>query len=696
MTPRETDSPALPPAAAPAAGHLPRAILRFNLGLAVLVGYFAVLMAFLNVAFVFWIRADLAGVAPMDVLRAMRKGIPFDVAAVALVLAPAALFYFLFGATRSFILRQVLVAYVLTMTFFLPIAYSVSLQNFEETGKFMTYEPLQYLGLAWLPLIGGAFLLHPWLCTFTLLASTVLVVTTRWVLRRVLAAVVPVGGPRLYAALLALPVWLGLGFVANRGRLSGPPLNTGDSLVSPNPYLNAVCLNPVFAIIRGGCGPRDPRCMTVGEAEGVEMMRGLLALGGPPEDPTYPFLRSSPGTPAGNRMNVVLFLLESWSGCDIGCLGSQTHVTPVFDTLAQEGLLCTNAYGTGTRTAEGLFAVLCSFPNQPQRRVLHRPGFWHTQWRPLSRILAEAGYRNIFVHGRTLKFDDMDRFLWWVGFHVVIDRHGFPPTAVPINDSWPGYGDGEVMRRALDEFDTVRDRPFFGIIYTMNTHPPFVIPEGFPLAVAPKTPSDKFLNALHYSDHTVGEFMAEARRRPWFADTLFVFVADHSRGIYSRGPERFCLPDLHRIPLLFYSPDHVPAGRNGTVISQTDILPTVLHVLDLKARHASWGRDILAAPDLPGFAGCIVGDEIHWFGDGHLLVDSLAQAPPLLFDVRRDPQCLANIASSEPQEARVLQRRARAYLSLSQRLLYENRVYPADAPSPPPPVAAGRGVPRGP
>ena len=684
--PSERETPPAPPPS-PARAETPRAVLRFNLGLAALAAYFALLVAVLNIGLIFWIRSGLAGVSAGELARTVARGTRFDAAALAMVLGPAILLYFLYGATRWSPLRRALIVYLLAAASLLPLAYSVSIQNFDERGKFMTSEPLDYVGPAWLTLIGGAFRLHPWQCTLTLLACAGLLAASWGVVRRVLAWSAPGNGPRLRWGLLAVPAWAALALAAGRGRVTGPPLSLGDSLVSGNPYLNAVCLNPVFALVRGAFGSRDPRLSPIGEAESAQTVRDLLGLEGPPQDPTCPLLRTSAGTPAGNRMNVVLFLLESWSGCDIGCLGSPVRVTPVFDALAEEGLLFTNAYATGTCSAEGTFAVLCSFPNQPQRPVLRRPIVWHTRWRPLSQILAEAGYSNIFVYGRSLTFDNTERFLGSAGFHRVIDRDDFPPGAVPIHDAWPGYSDGEVMQRALAEFDAVRDRPFFGVLYTMNTHPPFVIPAGFPLVVEPKGPANKFLNALFYSDYTLGEFFAEARRRPWFSSTVFVFVADHSRGIYGRGAEPFRLPNLHRVPILIYSPGHVRPGRDPTVASQADILPTVLGLLDLEARHAAWGRDLLNTPGRDGFAACIVGDEIHWYGGGHLLVDSLATAPPLLFDLGRDPRCLTNIARSDPEAARHFQTQARGYLSLSQRLLAENRVYVPETPDPPPPTA---------
>ena len=206
----------------------------------------------------------------------------------------------------------------------------------------------------------------------------------------------------------------------------------------------------------------------------------------------------------------------------------------------------------------------------------------------------------------------------------------------------------------------------------MNTHPPFVTPDNYPLLrPQPATDADRYINALHYADYTVGLLIDLARQRPYFQNTVFIFVADHAR---TSG--RFNLSSQHHIPLLIYAPGLVSAGENPVVASQTDILPTVLGLLQLQARHAAWGRDLLTSNDSAGFAVCIAGSEIRWHNAQNLLVDTLGSARPLLCDVKRDPACTQDIAPETALLADDLRDAVRSYISLSQRLLYENRVCP--------------------
>lgn len=38
------------------------------------------------------------------------------------------------------------------------------------------------------------------------------------------------------------------------------------------------------------------------------------------------------------------------------------------------------------------------------------------------------------------------------------------------------------------------------------------------------------MGAVKYADYADGAFVEEARSKPWFENTLFVFVADHGAG----------------------------------------------------------------------------------------------------------------------------------------------------------------------
>src|SRR3546814_20563041 len=82
--------------------------------------------------------------------------------------------------------------------------------------------------------------------------------------------------------------------------------------------------------------------------------------------------------------------------------------------------------------------------------------------------------------------------------------------------------------------------------------------------------------AVKYTDYAIGRFIDEASTRAWFADTLFVIVADHDASVAGRVH----LPvERYHIPLIFYAPELLAPAVNERLMSQMDIVPTLLDAM---------------------------------------------------------------------------------------------------------------------
>jgi phosphoglycerol transferase MdoB-like AlkP superfamily enzyme len=100
------------------------------------------------------------------------------------------------------------------------------------------------------------------------------------------------------------------------------------------------------------------------------------------------------------------------------------------------------------------------------------------------------------------------------------------------------------------------------------------------------------MDGVKYADWAVGKFIEDAKKQPWFDDTLFVFVGDHGFHVAPVMTEVHLL--YHHVPLLFYAPTMLSAGGlvMHTAACQTNITPTILGLVGAKEEHASWGRDL--------------------------------------------------------------------------------------------------------
>lgn len=284
------------------------------------------------------------------------------------------------------------------------------------------------------------------------------------------------------------------------------------------------------------------------------------------------------------RLNVVVIVEESLSAEFLGVFGNNRGLTPNFDRIAKESMLFTNFFATGTRTVRGLEAVTLSIPPLPGCSLVKRPnneGLF--SWGGIMKI---KGYDNKFIYGGHGYFDNMNYFFSHNGFSIV-DKTDFNKDEVTFDNAW-GVCDEDLFRKVIREADKSygQGKPFFSIVMTTSNHRPFTYPAGrIPV------PSGKGREGgVMYADYSIGRLVAEARKQPWFNQTVFVFVADHCAG----SARKIALPiHNYRIPLIIYSPSHIKPARVATLASQIDVAPTVLGLLNFSYPTRFIGRDIL-------------------------------------------------------------------------------------------------------
>jgi phosphoglycerol transferase MdoB-like AlkP superfamily enzyme len=288
------------------------------------------------------------------------------------------------------------------------------------------------------------------------------------------------------------------------------------------------------------------------------------------------------------RLSVVLISVESLGAEFLGGYGNPKGLTPNLDRLAGESLWFTNLYATGNRTVRGLEALSLALPPTPGQSIVRRPR--NDTLFSLGSVFEDKGYAVLFAYGGYGYFDNMNAFFEANDYRSV-DRRAIPSARVKHETVW-GVADEHLFDQVLEEIDAERRRsarPFFVHVMTTSNHRPFTYPEGR-IDLASGSGRD---GAVKYSDWAIGDFLDKARRRAWFDDTLFVLTADH--GANARGTLRIPV-DKYRIPLMVYAPKHLAPARVERLMSQIDIAPTLLGLLDFDYYSKFFGRDVLHAP----------------------------------------------------------------------------------------------------
>jgi phosphoglycerol transferase MdoB-like AlkP superfamily enzyme len=295
-----------------------------------------------------------------------------------------------------------------------------------------------------------------------------------------------------------------------------------------------------------------------------------------------------PGVPE-KRLNVVLVSVESLGAEFLGSYGNPKGLTPNLDRLSRESLWFSNVYATGNRTVRGLEALSLALPPTPGQSIVRRPH--NGALFSFGSVFEDKGYGVLFAYGGYGYFDNMNAFFDANDYHSV-DRRAIPSGRVEHETVW-GVADEHLFDQVLDEIDREKARhgaqPIFVHVMTTSNHRPYTYPAGR-IDIPSGTSRD---GAVKYTDYAIGRFLDMARSKPWFDDTLFVITADH--GANARGTSRIPV-DKYLIPVFMYSPKHVHPRRFERLMSQIDIPPTVLGLLDFDYYTKFFGRDVLAAP----------------------------------------------------------------------------------------------------
>lgn len=423
-----------------------------------------------------------------------------------------------------------------------------------------------------------------------LIVIGLLTLLTLWLLRRPLWNAfghhVPLRHRTLWTGallLLALPAY----FQVDQTLLQFSPNRFFNELAGNGPY-------QFFAAFRNNELPYPRFYRTLAEREADTLLRQLLAADGSrADDPTpYQIRRTIAPVGAERPLNVMLVTVESLSASFLGSFGNAQQLTPNLDRLAAEGMLFTRLYATGTRTTRGLEAVTLSIPPTPGRSIVKRPhqeGHYN-----ISSEFQQRGYDVAFFYGGRGYFDNMNSFFSHNGYRIV-DQSDLAADEVGFANAW-GVADEYIYGRMLREASRAHaaGRHFFFHFMTTSNHRPYTFPDG-----RIDLPPGSRAAAVKYTDWAIGNFIAAARQEPWFAETLFVFIADHCAS--SAGKQALNTPRYH-IPLILYAPEHIAPQRIDTLASQIDLAPTLLGLLNFRYASRFFGADLTRLPPERGRA----------------------------------------------------------------------------------------------
>jgi len=285
-----------------------------------------------------------------------------------------------------------------------------------------------------------------------------------------------------------------------------------------------------------------------------------------------------------HKWNVVLISVESYSGNFLKRFGNTENITPYLDSLVPYGLWFDKFYASGTRTVRGLEALSLAIPPTPGQSIVRRPG--NDDMFTMGSVLKAKGYDVNYIYGGDSFFDNMGKF-FSNSSYTVLDKRDIPDSLIHLTTAW-GADDEASFDYTLQQCDKSfsSGKPFFNHMMTVSNHRPYVYPDDR-IDIPPSTQSRQ--GAVKYTDYAINKFLKDARQKPWFNNTLFVIVSDHC----AKSAGKTDLPvNRYHIPCIIYAPQLVKPAIENRLVSQIDLAPTILGLMNLNYTSRFLGYDI--------------------------------------------------------------------------------------------------------
>jgi len=382
-----------------------------------------------------------------------------------------------------------------------------------------------------------------------------------------------------------LPIALLL-FIGIRSSFGHRPANISDAMYSGNRIVNEITKNSLYSVGYAIYANRHFASKTIklygtmDTKEALERMQRVLHIRGNDLQSHSPFKRlEQTHFPTPKKKNLVIFLQES-----LGYQFVSEKITPHLMQLRKEGLWFDEAYSNGTRSVRGIAGMTSGFLAVPGKGVVKRPKS-QQHFFTFASLLKPLGYHTMFLYGGEARFDNMRSWFLGNGFDEIVEQKDYTNPAFVA--TW-GVSDEDLAHKANDKFSQLykKGQPFAALMFSSSNHSPFDIP---PERIEEVKKGERCVeNAVKYADYAIGIFFEEAKRSPYYKDTIFVVVADHNIRVYG---DDVVPVNMFHIPALIIG-DGVKPLSYERLASQPDILATALDYLGKDLRYPILGRSI--------------------------------------------------------------------------------------------------------
>lgn len=396
---------------------------------------------------------------------------------------------------------------------------------------------------------------------------------------------------------------------------------------------------------------------------------GLVLLGacrGPHQPASDELAALREALPPAPRANVIVLSFDALRADELAAYGGSGRATPNLDAFAQGSLVLENAYTVAPVTPSSFAAA---FTGMLPTRVF--AGWQLVGAETLAARFAAAGYTTAALINSVQLTPErgFDRGFARYDWHRNLPHDEFFALA----DGWlRDLADSEAPVLAWVHFlvphAPYEYRAMASAFYSPGYEGPFLESSGVTFE-APDLRSAARVRELYegqvfYTDDAFGALVAGLEESGILEDSIVVVTADHGEEFLDHGGfQHGRLYEEHsRVPLLIRHPAVDRGTRSPVLVSNVDLLPTLLSIVGAPVDDPLDGRDLTALRSPPAL---LVGISMTGgkersvsvrHGTSKLILDCRPEPRARLFDLEADPGEERDLAAREPDRVRQLAR----------------------------------------
>ncbi len=316
--------------------------------------------------------------------------------------------------------------------------------------------------------------------------------------------------------------------------------------------------------------------------------------------------------------NVVLIVVDTLRADHLSHYGYARATAAPLDEFRSRSTLFSRAYSTAPWTGPSTMSILTGL-SPLQHRATEHGDVLPDEATTLAEHLSAAGYS---THGISFNFEVKGK----TGFAQGFDR--FDDFLGKVVD----YPDIQQMVRRTEQWlATDPPEPFFLYLHPMNVHGPYRVPKSRQSTLLGRPPSpafeywdralmtplmrkgrvelraqvtpeivesaiDQYDVAIRYSMEEIARILSALEQAGRMENTLVVLTADHGEEFFEHGgfSHGFTLHrEIVHIPLYLHLPGQTEPGSDDRIVSQLDLVPTILARAGLPKPAELTGIDLL-------------------------------------------------------------------------------------------------------